>query len=303
MKRLLIQIITILAFTAPVWAFPPSPPSSGGSPAGASGSVQCNNAGAFGACSNVTDAAIPTPASLHVDDVWTSLGLSEGSQHLGAFSGTTIADNQTVKAAIQALETAVEGKAAVNADTTGSAGSLKSNATTGVMQVVGPAAGSTRVMTTPDADFTPTYKSGAYTDEHVAIFDGTAGGIKDGGVKVTYTGEKLATFAWDGGASAVTTGATTKRCTILPFAATVTKVFAIADASTTTHIHVYQDAFATGSRSTTVTGAVDIGATLGSTDTTLTSWDTSITAEDEICMSVEANDNAKWIHVIVFGTR
>jgi len=38
--------------------------------------------------------------------------------------------------------------------TTGSAGSVKSNATTGVMQVVGPAAGSTRVVTIPDADVT-----------------------------------------------------------------------------------------------------------------------------------------------------
>jgi hypothetical protein len=77
----------------------------------------------------------------------------------------------------------------------------------------------------------------------------------------------------------------------------------MADASTTTHIHVYQDAFATNARSTTVTGAVDIGATLGSLDTTLTSWDKSITAADEICMSVEANNNAKWINVIVYGTR
>lgn len=33
-------------------------------------------------------------------------------------------------------------------------GNIKSNATTGVLQVVGPAAGATRVMTTPDANFT-----------------------------------------------------------------------------------------------------------------------------------------------------
>jgi hypothetical protein len=51
-----------------------------------------------------------------------------------------------------------------------------------------------------------------------------------------------------------------------------------------------------------VTGAVDIGATLGSLDTTLTGWDKSITAGDEICISVEANDNAKWLTVIVYGT-
>lgn len=38
--------------------------------------------------------------------------------------------------------------------TTGSAGSVKSNATTGVMQITGPAAGTTRVVTIPDANNT-----------------------------------------------------------------------------------------------------------------------------------------------------
>lgn len=42
----------------------------------------------------------------------------------------------------------------LNAATAGTANNLKSNATTGVIQVVGPAAASTRVMTTPDANFT-----------------------------------------------------------------------------------------------------------------------------------------------------
>jgi len=113
--------------------------------------------------------------------------------------------------------------------------------------------------------------------------------------------EKLASFAWDGGGSAVAT-ASSKRCTVIPMAATVVGAYAMADASTTSHFHVYQDAFAAGARSTTVTGAVDIGATLGSLDTTLTGWDKSITAGDEICISVEANNNAKWLTVIVYGT-
>lgn len=42
----------------------------------------------------------------------------------------------------------------LNQNTTGSSGSVKSNATTGLLQITGPAAASTRVMTTPDADFT-----------------------------------------------------------------------------------------------------------------------------------------------------
>jgi hypothetical protein len=52
--------------------------------------------------------ALPTAASLSVDDLITLSGVSEGATHLGIFSGTTITDNQTLKAAIQILETAVE---------------------------------------------------------------------------------------------------------------------------------------------------------------------------------------------------
>lgn len=166
--------------------------------------------------------------------------------------------------------------------------------------------------------------SGSITDEQLVCGETTGGTnlLKSCGAKITYTEPvtntticrtgvtttgactnpiKLASFAWDGAGSAVAT-ANSKRCIVIPTTATVTGIYAIADASTTTHIHVYQDAFATGARSTTVTGTVDIGATLGALDTTLTSWDKSITAGDEICMSVEANDNAKWLNVIVYGT-
>jgi len=44
---------------------------------------------------------------------------------------------------------------------TGSAGSVKSNTTTGVMQVTGPTTGTTRVMTIPDANATLLYSGGA----------------------------------------------------------------------------------------------------------------------------------------------
>ena len=45
----------------------------------------------------------------HVDNMATLTGMAKDSTHLGAFSGAVIADNQTVKAALQALETRVEG--------------------------------------------------------------------------------------------------------------------------------------------------------------------------------------------------
>ncbi len=51
----------------------------------------------------------------------------------------------------------------LNQSTTGSAGAVKSNSTTGLLQVTGPAAGATRVMTTPDANFTAARTDAAQT--------------------------------------------------------------------------------------------------------------------------------------------
>ena len=44
----------------------------------------------------------------HIDNAVTLTGIAKDGTSLGTFSGSTIADNQTIKAAIQALETAVE---------------------------------------------------------------------------------------------------------------------------------------------------------------------------------------------------
>jgi hypothetical protein len=55
---------------------------------------------------------VPTASSLSVDDLITLSGVAEGSANLGTFTGSTIDDSQTVKQALQALETAVEGKQA-----------------------------------------------------------------------------------------------------------------------------------------------------------------------------------------------
>ena len=50
----------------------------------------------------------------HIDNVATLTGVAKDSANLGTFSGSTIADSSTLKAAIQALETAVELKAATS---------------------------------------------------------------------------------------------------------------------------------------------------------------------------------------------
>ena len=48
---------------------------------------------------------------VHIDNVVSLTGVSKDAANLGTFTGSTIADSSTIKAAIQALETAVETKA------------------------------------------------------------------------------------------------------------------------------------------------------------------------------------------------
>ena len=70
----------------------------------------------------------------HIDNVATLSGLAKDSTDLGTFTGTTIADSQTIKAALQALETAVESKGSATSLTslTTAVGDL--NTLTGVAQ-------------------------------------------------------------------------------------------------------------------------------------------------------------------------
>lgn len=49
-------------------------------------------------------------AGLSVDDLVTLSGVADGATHLGTFTGVTIADSSTVKAALQAVETELETK-------------------------------------------------------------------------------------------------------------------------------------------------------------------------------------------------
>lgn len=60
-------------------------------------------------------ASTMTAISNDVTDLRTLSGTSDEDEDLGTFSGTTIADNVTIKAALQALETAVESASVVDA--------------------------------------------------------------------------------------------------------------------------------------------------------------------------------------------
>ena len=70
----------------------------------------------------------------HIDNVATLSGLAKDSTSLGTFTGTTIADSTTIKAALQTLETAVESKGSATSLTslTTAVGDL--NTLTGVAQ-------------------------------------------------------------------------------------------------------------------------------------------------------------------------
>lgn len=63
-------------------------------------------AGGTGAPTDLTPSQIK--ALLSIDDLVTLSGVSDGAVNLGTFTGSTISDNQTIKSALQALETAVE---------------------------------------------------------------------------------------------------------------------------------------------------------------------------------------------------
>ncbi len=56
------------------------------------------------------DSSSHTKASLDVDHLITLSGVADASDHLGTFTGSTISDYDTVKGALQDLETAVETK-------------------------------------------------------------------------------------------------------------------------------------------------------------------------------------------------
>ena len=59
-------------------------------------------------------AALVAANEVHIDNKATLLGLAKDSTHMGTFTGSTITDNQTVKAAIQLLETALELRATID---------------------------------------------------------------------------------------------------------------------------------------------------------------------------------------------
>lgn len=86
---------TGLTWRLPITAYP------------SAGTTKLLNVDQYGQMGQVAYSDLATTIS--VDDLITLSGVVGGSTNLGEFTGTTIADNQTIKAALQALETALEG--------------------------------------------------------------------------------------------------------------------------------------------------------------------------------------------------
>jgi hypothetical protein len=89
----------------------------------------------------------------HIASLVSLSGVSGGSVNLGAFTGTTIPDNQTIKQALQAIETALEG-IAVSSVLDGDFAIQNSvdNTKQIAFDAAGIATGTTRTITMPDAN-------------------------------------------------------------------------------------------------------------------------------------------------------
>jgi hypothetical protein len=110
--------------------------------------------------SNLTIWSGITPSSdaqalmvLTLAEMATSLGVSASLDDLDNIPSDTVDDDKIDAACVATL----------NQATTGSAGSLKSTATTGLMSITGPGAGTTRVKTVRDANDTILELGGSYT--------------------------------------------------------------------------------------------------------------------------------------------
>jgi hypothetical protein len=180
--------------------------------------------------------------------------------------------------------------------------------------------------------------SGSITDEQLVCAETTGGSnlLKSCGAKTTYTEpasnvpicrtgsgttgactnsldgvQKIASFAWDGGGSAVAT-ANSKRCVAVPHASTIKGYTMVIDqdpGAGGTILNLSKGAYSDSALPTT---AMDGTAhanpptvadnKIASTDSTLTGWTTTVTANDIICAEVATNAVSTWISIAVFGT-
>jgi len=217
-------------------------------------------------------------------------------------------------------------KAAINASTTGSAGSLKSPATTGLLTATGMGAGETRVMNVPNEDFTVAYVTLPVTADHSAGFDGTTGKIKDLGMKITYTEpasnvpicrtgaattgactniviEKIAVFNFPGDAVDGTA-----IDSYIPQAVTITGwVMTTNGAACSAVVDIWAQAYADfppeDAQSIAGTELPTLTTAQMGKDVSLTTWTTSVAADSFLRANLDSSDCAGTITVTILGTK
>ncbi len=113
------------------------------------------------------------------------------------------------------------------------------------------------------------------------------------------------TFSVDGGGAAISSG--TKRCTTAAYAATITGWSIAASQTSSIQFDIWKTSFSgslpTISNTIVASAPPLISSAVTGTSTTLTSWTTSIAANDLICAYVTSASTATWANLKVQVTR
>lgn len=249
-----------------------------------------------------TEAGLRSMSPLRVAQAIAALGGAGVSSFEDLTEGFALSGNGSKIVAVNSGATALEPVSTISLDDS-AAQFYNTAAPTKLVKVdaSGLTAGETAVIK-PVGNYTLTYTTTGTT----SVTFPTSGTL------ATVKAEKLATFAWDGGGSALTAAAGTKRCAFIPAASTLTGLYFSTEAEGTSDITValFKDAFAAGAHATTAmisgTNAVTIpsaGTVLNVNDTTLTNFTTAISAGDQVCATITATDTTKWLQLTLYGTK
>jgi hypothetical protein len=284
--------------------------------AGATKKVTIDNILKRGSLTQAYDAELSALAGLTFDDK--SIIQLTGASTASVLTCT--AANQLI--GVNAANDALECKSTINVTIDDSAAQFKHADSTAALKISVDGATADKTMTiqsthTDNRTFTLPNKNlsldGTFNDGKYCTYASSGTVIScnadGGGGTGDFKNEKLASFAWDNGASAVaTTGS--KRCVAIPYAATIvgyTMVISGDPGAGGTILNITKDAWSDSSLPTT---EIDASAPptvaddkVASTDSTLTGWTKSVAANDIICADVATNAVATWISLTIFGTK
>lgn len=112
-------------------------------------------------------------------------------------------------------------------------------------------------------------------------------------------------ITFDGSGSALTVG--TKNRIHIPYACTITKIYMYADQTGSAVLDVWKDSYsnypATVAGTITASAKPTISSAAKSTDSTLTGWTTSISADDHLVVNVNSCSTITWLKLVIVVTR